>query len=865
MKKLSNKIKSIYTLTAILVLSLCMLLFPATSNPASAEEISDAANSITINSVYVQVSKDVEDTEFVLMFKAKIDLSTYNVITNNGQDNVKFGMLIGQTEKMINVSDYQTAIAQDFVQFSQVGTRSSGAFQQVEFRQSEEYFYSAGIIYNKQYIEEQGQKLNKDISLKELVGDALTAIPFYTIDGTPYAIMGNQKSCVPREILAESYIKEQDEEITNIPENIITTYVGEVQEMPGEHYVCRDTARFMSTNVVGGDLEPTSIATAEDAVFISGKKYTSMNTLELQSELLDNFPMYAKTNFVVYKADGSIYKYSTKVAERVITRFSDVSISDLTIKEDKIEYPSSYDDTPDYLSKVSASITEDEENGNYISANYTSIFNVKNGNVKYREGSKEYAQITTRSVVLRALDVGYEGLYVLGKNITLPSSHNYVTDTGSVFSAGSGYKANATGSDADLVRVAYAPPTAYVGFNATFDGRGHSIDMQERAVNGVLPPAFDATIKNTAFYGLQTNINGGGITSHARLTTFENIYAEVTKATTYSGDLNKGILMNIQDCDIKNFVAVVNTITDDVMTGDLPAFQATTAAKPNGSGVGQGVTTAGVFSFRSYPDAYYDANINMVRIANSSAQFSNAGLFVDNISLIEAQRLFPNMIDKNEKPAWALYNAAVANNYKVAPLAEDYQNMLDPSQATAFTGSTGVNVYAVGSSPLYVGYDYFDERGGTSSTNPPGTQLKATATATVFVNQAPKLTNGQDAEVNWKQDGTSYLAPTAYKMSDIDDESFAFAEDTTYTLGEIIYRGKLYRHGATRMTTLLNGSQAKDVLQVRFINQEGFYDVASMDDMKSYVLAQETPFDSLYWNVGTDGSVAWKNPIVKAN
>ena len=846
MKKLSIKIKSIYTLTAVLVLSLCMLLFPATSKPASAEEIAEAASSITVNSVYVQVANDVEENpEFALMFNAKITLQAYNTITNNGQDNVKFGMLIGKTEQMINVSDYQTAIDKDFVAIANVGTRSSGTFQQVDFRLSEEYTYSAGIRYDKAYLEAEGQKQGKTISLKDVANMELTAIPFYTINQTSYAIMDNQKNCLPREILAESFIKEQDDEVDNIPVSVVKAYVGEVQEMPGEHYICRDSARFMTTNVVGGDLNAVSLATSEDTVYVSGKNYSSLNTLEIGSDLLDTLPMYSKTNVVVYKADGSIQKYATKIAERVITRFADTTVG-----------TEATDTTKDYLAKAGEST-------------YESIFKITSGSVKFKQGSKEITQLTDRSFVYRSMSEGYEGLYVLGKNISLPSSHNYVVDTGAAYNTSIGFTNQNSGADNDRAKVAYVTPIAYVGFNGIFDGRGHSVDMQTRAVNGVFPSAFDATIKNTAFYGLSSSVNGGGITYHARLTNFENIYAELTKATNHNADLNKGLLMNVQDCDFVNFVANVNAITSSVMTDTLPTYQLTTTTKI-GSGVGQGVTTSGVFSFKAYPDFYYDSTNNQVVSALTEAQFTGTGanagkFFIDKIALSEVQRLFKNMINKDGKAIWSLYNTAKANFNTTAPLSADYFTMGDNSQATAFTGSTGVNVYAVGSSPLYIGYDYKGEvyTASGSTTEYLGTQLGATSSATVFVNEAPTLTAGGQAEVNWRVDENKYVAPKAYKMSEIAGDMFAFVDDTTYSLGEIIYRGKLFRHGATRMSGLLGTNSAKDVLEVKFINQEGFYDVASMDDMKSYVLAQETPFDSQYWNVGTDGSVAWKNPIVK--
>ena len=96
----------------------------------------------------------------------------------------------------------------------------------------------------------------------------------------------------------------------------------------------------------------------------------------------------------------------------------------------------------------------------------------------------------------------------------------------------------------------------------------------------------------------------------------------------------------------------------------------------------------------------------------------------------------------------------------------------------------------------------------------------------------------------------------------------AFAEDTVYTLGEIIYKGKLYRHGATRMANLLGEASVADTLEVRFITQAGFYDCADATEMTKYLTESNAKLfkDSGCWTVtetetadGKTYSVVWKN------
>ncbi len=806
MKKLSYKIKTIYTLTAILVLSLCMLLFPVASTPASADDISDAGKSIVVKSAYIQVNNQLNATneisEFAIMFKAKITLDAYEVITNDGQSNVKFGMLIGPTNRMSSVSDYQTAITQEFVAIANVGTRSSGSYQFVNFGDNSEYIYTAGIVYNQEKLTAQS------IDLKGAVDLELTAIPFYTIDGTAYAVVENQKSCTPREILTESFIKEQDAEITNIPEQVITTYVGEVNEMPGEHYICRDTGRFMSTNVVGGDLTPQGVAENGDTVYLYGKKQFSINTIDLDEQTLQALPMNGEANLVVYKADGTINKYATKVAERVITRFADAKVGE-TVE----------DETKDYLANLSGS-------------SYKSIFYVSQSG--YSGANVWYYGISGKT----------EGLYVLANDITIPSLHNYaVAKIGSYGFMGNLGTVNEIvdgvydGSDAKYAKSAYMIPTGNAGFMGTLDGRGNNIDTKKMAQYGIVPPAFNATIKNVALLNLKTSYDFGGICTGAKNTTFENVYATITSVSNYYADLSNPLGMMLDTCTLNNVIIEANAITTNVMTNTLTYGTQSgnsnyNIASGGNSGYGQNKTTSGVFSFKHFPDVYTDANGTWRYVDNPALASNGIDAFVDNGAKTYLGKAFTSSNVTNIR-----YNSYISN------------------PTDAFNGTTGNNVYVIGTSPLYVNHEFANATGtGADHLNLPS--LDPTTKTTVFVNETLKYNtvDENNAPVALDTNTTDY-----YKISTLVDTNglFTMNDDTKYSLGEIILRGKQYIYGQTKVATMLATEETSE-LEVRLITQDGWYDVANYEAMAQYVNANtDTPFDSAYWNV-SNGIVSWK-------
>lgn len=791
MKKLSNKIKTIYMLTAIIILSFCMFLFSILTKPASADEIADAANNLQIKSTYIQVSNQVNEdneiSEFAIMFKAKIDLDNYNVITNNGRTAVKFGMLIGPSEKMINVTDYDSAREQDFVEVATVGTASSGASQRVNFGDAKEYSYVAGIVYNEEYLQELG------VDVKVAVETELTAIPLYILDGVPYALINNQKSCTPRHVLAESFIKEQENAIINIPESVFTTYVGEITEITGEHYICRDSARLMSSEVVGGDLLAVNASdTTKDAVYIDGKKQSSSDTTAFDLDTMETLPKNGSSRVIVYKESGEIIKYTAKVAERVITRFADRAVGQTLT-----------DETKDYLATATSS-------------GYDSIFQISSTT----SNLSSYTFIEA-GATFELFKQKYDGLYVLANDIKMETSHTYKTDKGGDYT--NLLRPRATDGNYTGIKSQYAAPIANAGFTGTFDGRGNVIDVNKRASYGVLPPAFGATIKNTAFLNLSSGYNGGGIVSTARNTTFDNIYVEITSVSNYSGDNRNPIGMYLQDCSLNNVVFNVNASTETVMTKELTyGLSNVITSQSKDSGAGQGKTTSGVFSFVRFPDMYYDEVTDKVyTISNPSLQFK----------------------DFDTNGGYNYFEYKVQDDPTTMKV-----NMYSSDTKDVFVGTTATNVYVVGNSPLFLIHE-----GGVTVEN--FASLAPTTKTTVFVNQMPKYNSG-DAENPVYEDTNS---TDYYKLSSLldTDGMFTINNDTTYSLGEIILRGKQYRYGVDEVATML-ATEGTNELEVRLVTKAGFYDVKDTTEMATYVNANaETPFDSTYWNV-SDGIVNWK-------
>ena len=810
--KVLNKIKSIYLLAIVALLSFCMLLFPAMPKTASADG-EMGTGTIEIKSAKVVVQEYAQGVEkWAIMFKAEITQEQYNAITDSDTANVKFGMLIGPTAKLGDATTYEGLVANKFVSISYVGSVAGEGIQAIEFEEGKTtYEYWGSIVYDDASLSDVKDKGDIRLGAASL---ELTAIPFYA-DGTietkaltnedASVVMAGAKSAVPRNILVESHLLQKDgaavEDGKAInPETTVKNYAGTlIYDNDNDYYVCRSTNRLMA-GAKQGELSATNLMEKATDLAVAGKTRTATTASDLfDAEKLAALPKYGQVNFVDYTADG-IKVYQAQVAERVITRFADTTVGTAVV-----------DTTTDYLAQVSSSA-------------YKSIFYCA-------------TTFTTASAVyIIPTHKGYDGLYVLGNNISMPSSHSYT-----VISAGSYNNriAQRTGTDGSYISAAvYMPPTANGGFNGTFDGRGFKIDVNKQALHGVFPAMYGATIKNVALLNLYTSWEWGGICGSAKKTTFENVYATVTSIGQGTCDNENPIGVALEQCTLNNVVIQASGITNANMTNS-PSY----GFGYQKEGHGQGKVTSGVFSFVRFPDVYIDASGTYHFSANTSLS-TDWDPFINN----GASEYLGREITKSNVVTTRMFAYGVDEK--------------DP-----FRGTTATNVYAVGNSPLFINYQlavandpkiagetlYYQNMASCEPTNK----------AVVFVNDTLQF-NSQilDAETGVPTGQTEVLNTNTtdfYKISSLIDTNGLFtvdANDGIWTLAEIIRKGKEYRCGRSKVANLLANPETSE-FEVRLITNPGFHDVANTTEMKAHVLAQETPFDSAYWNVGADGSVSW--------
>ena len=938
--KVLNKIKSIYLLAIIAILSFCMLLFPAMPKTASADNTMGTGDiQITGIEVSVQTVTDENTSEsydkWAVMFRASITQEAFNSITNEGTADVKFGILVGLTSRAEGISELGLA---DIIASKAEGGRSFQFFtysaSQIVFNEGVAEIWG-GIVYNENALTAGNQ------NLIATANKSLTAIPFYmvgdvsvdegvkSINATEYDILfDSQKNAIPRNYLAASYVSPNPESINPVKEETVNAFAGGIVESEDEAYICRSTNRVMvpkkvaddeGTLVADGTLIPANLAVnnSQSLVIFGEEKTpilvnggaTSEDVDLLDEKVVETLEKYG-TGVLITFGDQIVAYNNAKVAERVITRFAD---RELTEAEDE--------NTPqDYLAK--AVVTDEETNAGY----FQSIFAVQNGaNNLYTypaAGSSEYTftSMYSTAVVYQTMDKGYNGLYVLGNHISFAGE--YKVYTGTAFSGSMKEGSN-------YIATSFANPIYGLGFGGEFDGRGLSIDANEKANHGIFPSAFDATVKNTAFLGLTQTVEGGGIMAHARASRFENIYAVVASVTSGKADFNKGILMNVQDCDFVNFIANVDLFKETAgsYTTKLSVPNGTDAASKSNSntarGWGQGILTGGVFSFRGYNNMFYDETIKDSQgktvggvrylykaVAGDSLIQAMKGLY----SISKIEELFPDMITMS-------YDEETGNNYKslstyigtfgtqsvnnAAPMqgSENTGSRLHTEVGTAFVGSTGENVYAIGSSPLYISH-YNPENTNNGISNV-ANATNGTNLTTVFVNEneVPDLADGSGkAKLSWVYDAEAgtVSGATSYVWNQIGGETLSLSgkqvkigssnyisfadENGNFTLGEKILLGKWQRLAKTKLfstlgitakfdgggTTLnntnvlqaINYKNPAELYKIQFVNQAGFYDYASVNEMTQNISAENVELFTKtgFWKVDTaTGAIAWAN------
>lgn len=502
------KNKSIYMFAVIALMCFCFLLFPVTTRTTRAD--ASAGQNIAIKSAFVQVQKvaDTQDEEWALMFNAIIDKDSYNALTNFGQDNVRLGMLIGPTSRFADVTDYDSAIAQSYVEFKHVGTASSGALEYVKFgAEDTSYTYTAGIRFNDEYL------TTNDVDFMEAAELELTAIPLYIIDGEQVAVVENAKSCIPRNILTESYVLEQSQDVDNIPVTAVDNYAGKFTEVAGDYYVCKSTNRLMGSATEGGDLVPTKPeVSATDQLYINNKYQETNDTTNLDATMVSKLAKDGVSSVTVYTADDKVIHYTAYHAERVITRLW---------KQD-----GDGSATKDYFVDSDVKGTSGASNNVALSLFYMNT----------------------------ATEKTFDGLYVLANDIKPEQvASRFATYPAYGFHAG----------------------TEGYGFVGTFDGRGKVFDLMYGkniasgakssawSQGGFFPSMYGATLKNIAFVNLYVHgasYGDGALVRDALASTFENCYFHFAELGEFGQTYDRSALIGRQtnstfknviiDCDI---------------------------------------------------------------------------------------------------------------------------------------------------------------------------------------------------------------------------------------------------------------------------------------------------------------------------
>ncbi len=185
MKTISKKIKTIYLLAIMAILSICVAVFPVFNTETVKAE---GATGLSIAGAELEMGKadKKENTadDFAFMFQAEITSDLYAQIAER---NAKFGMAIGNKATMANVSSYDQLAdlkAKGSIWYNDaiVGTATSGAKTAIDFVEGEDSFiYKAGTFFDKSsygFTPEQIASFDWTV----LYSTELTAIPYYIVD-----------------------------------------------------------------------------------------------------------------------------------------------------------------------------------------------------------------------------------------------------------------------------------------------------------------------------------------------------------------------------------------------------------------------------------------------------------------------------------------------------------------------------------------------------------------------------------------------------------------------------------------------------------------------------------------------------------
>ena len=516
MKTIGKKIKAIYFLAIIAIVSICMAILPLMSTNVKA----DSDRTLKVVGAHATVvdkttSSQNFDGDYAVSFKAEFTKSLYDYLTTN-YDVVKFGMLIGPADNYAAVTSIETALANDYVDSCYLGNKESA--QYISFQSGELTFsYEATREYSEADITADATtNAAKTQALLEQSNQDLTAIPYYMANGTAVLVKAEQPVVrSARKLINDEFI------LSNLQfegNNVYSRYVGTFDDeyLASDYYIEKSTGKvykadannellpFAATDFIGaGQL----VVAAQDVVSAATDEFV------LDQATIDALEVGNDYAIAVFDADNNVRGIKAKVITKI-----------LSTKED-------------FFNDVDGDGVGDVARANYI-FHLDCVKNTSDGNY------------TTQTVI--------EGYYILGNNIDFGDVTEFVAAAGDVRPQ----LASATG-----------------GFSATLDGRGFAISNISvgTASGGLLGMLNGATIKNIAFDGIASNRNDefpSLLAYRVYNTTLENVYIRAKASTgnhKYVGE-PKAFYQILDQFGQSSFTNVIFENQDALVAGNTAKF-----------------------------------------------------------------------------------------------------------------------------------------------------------------------------------------------------------------------------------------------------------------------------------------------------
>ncbi len=519
MKTIGKKIKTIYFLAVIALVSMCMAIIPLmpTNVKADAEAIKVVGAKVTV--IDETTSSQNFDGKYAVSFQAEFAKTFYESI-NVGGKTVKFGMLVGPAANYDAVSSIDTAIQNGYVDTCFLGNKDVA--QYVNFKSGETTYVYEGIVeYNEaDIVAGKTTEAEKIDALLTASAEDLSAIPYYSINGTVNLVKEEQPIArSARELINDEYalnadLEYGDELYSRYVGNFDGTYTG------AEYYIEQSTGKvyksdangslvpFYATDFVGGG---QLVVAAQDVTA------TALDEMSLL-DIMDMLEVGEEYSIAVY--DNNTVK---SIKARVVTKI----LSSIN----------------DFFNDVDGNGVGDVAAANYI-FHLEPVKNTYDGNY------------TTPTVI--------DGYYVLGGNIDFADTNAVVAASGDVRFL---LKEKTGGFQATLDGRGFAISNINVGTCAS----------------GMFGLLNGATIKDIAFDGIMTNRNDSapGLFAHNTYnSTFENVYI---RAKAYPSNVGDGYVSMAKAFGSLNpaygastFTNVIYENSDALVDGNVKKFDRVT-------------------------------------------------------------------------------------------------------------------------------------------------------------------------------------------------------------------------------------------------------------------------------------------------